>query len=234
MLDKALKHEGQEMMRICNSCRYCEGYCAVWPAMEYRRSFPSSDLIYLANQACLVPHVWLSREDNIENPDKLVFDLDPSGENFGEVKFAAFKLKKVLEDKGLTSYVMTTGSKGLHVTIPIKADHPFKKVRDFAEELARQLAKNYPDRLTTESRKVKREGRLLLDYMRNAFGQTSVVPYALRALPDAPVAAPLDWEELKRSKLNPRSYNINKIFYRLSQKEDPWKHIFQNRNILKI
>jgi bifunctional non-homologous end joining protein LigD len=194
----------------------------------------AADLVYLANQACLVPHVWLSREDNVENPDKLVFDLDPSGNDFGEVKFAAHKLKKALEDKGLTSYVMTTGSKGLHVTVPIKPDHPFKKVREFAEELAWQLAKDYPDRLTTESRKVKREGRLLLDYMRNAFGQTSVVPYGLRALPDAPVATPIDWTELKKSQLNPQTYNLNNIFRRLSQKDDPWKDIFRKRNRLKI
>lgn len=194
----------------------------------------AADLVYLANQACLVPHVWLSREDNVENPDKLVFDLDPSGDDFGEIKFAAFKLKKVLEEKGLISYVMTTGSKGLHVTIPIKPDHSFKTVREYAEEIAWQLAKDYPDRLTTESRKVKRKSRLLLDYMRNAYGQTSVVPYALRALPGAPVAAPLDWKELKRSQLNPQTYNLNNIFRRLSQKEDPWKNIFRNRNKLKI
>jgi len=194
----------------------------------------AADLVYLANQACLVPHVWLCRENNVDNPDKLVFDLDPSGDDFGEVKFAALKLKKILEEKGLTSYVMTTGSKGLHVTVPIKPDYSFDKVRDYAEEVAWQLAKDYPDRLTIESRKVKREGRLLLDYMRNAFGQTSVAPYALRALPGAPVAAPLDWEELKRSELNPRSYNINNIFRRLSQKEDPWKDIFRNKYTLKI
>lgn len=194
----------------------------------------AADLVYLANQACLVPHIWLSREDNVENPDKLVFDLDPSGDDFGEVKFAAIKLKKIMEAKDLTSYVMTTGSKGLHVTIPIKPDHPFKKVREFAEEIAWKLAQDYPDRLTTESRKVKREGRLLLDYMRNAFGQTSVVPYALRALPGAPVATPLDWKELKRSQLNPQTYNLDNIFRRLSQKEDPWKDIFRNKNTLKL
>jgi bifunctional non-homologous end joining protein LigD len=70
--------------------------------------------------------------------------------------------------------------------------------------------------------------------MRNAFGQTSVVPYALRALPGAPVAAPLDWNELKKSKLNPRTYNLNNIFRRLSQKDDPWKNIFKHANKLNI
>jgi bifunctional non-homologous end joining protein LigD len=194
----------------------------------------SADLVYLANQACLVPHVWLSREAKVENPDKLVFDLDPSRDDFGEVKFAALKLKYILEDKCLISYVMTTGSKGLHVTVPIKPEYSFDRVREYAEELARKLSKDYPDRLTTEPRKVKREGRLLLDYMRNSFGQTSVVPYALRALPGAPVAVPLDWKELKRSQLNPRTYNLNNIFRRLSQKEDPWKDMFRNRNKLKI
>lgn len=194
----------------------------------------AADLVYLANQACLVPHVWLSREKKIDKPDKLTFDLDPPGDDFGEVKFAARKLKKVLEENGLTPFVMTTGSKGLHVTVPLEPEHSFDRVREFAEGLAENLASEYPDRLTTESRKKKRRGRLLLDYMRNAYGQTSVVPYALRALPQAPVATPLDWEELGHSSLNPRSYTLENIFRRLGRKEDPWGSMFRYKNKLPL
>jgi len=194
----------------------------------------AADLVYLANQACLVPHVWLSRQDNPDKPDKLIFDLDPAGEGFREVTFAALELKKALEGEGLTPFVMTTGSKGLHVTVPIKPDHGFDRVREFAEDVADRLAGKFPDRLTTESRKEKRKGRLLLDYMRNAYGQTSVVPYGLRALPGAPVAAPLNWEELKSAGLNPRSYTMNNIFRRLGRKKDPWKNMFRRSKKLGI
>lgn len=194
----------------------------------------AADLIYLANQACLVPHIWLSKAENVENPDKLVFDLDPSGEDFEVVKFAALQLKKALEDEGLTPFVMTTGSKGLHVTVPIKADLSFDRARNFAESLAGQLASNFPERMTTESRKKKRRGRLFLDIMRNAYGQTSVVPYALRALPEAPVAAPLDWEELNSSRINPRSFNLRNIFRRLGAKKDPWKDMFRHSKKLDV
>jgi bifunctional non-homologous end joining protein LigD len=194
----------------------------------------AADLVYLANQACLVPHAWLSREGNLEKPDKLIFDLDPAGDDFGEVKFVARELKKVLEERGLAPFVMTTGSKGLHVAVPIEPDYSFDRVREFAEKLAGRLAEEFPERLTTESRKQKRRGRLLLDFMRNAYGQTSVVPYALRALPGAPVAAPLDWDELSSSRLNPRSYTLKNIFRRLSQKKDPWRNMFRRRKRLEI
>ncbi len=194
----------------------------------------TADLVYLANQACLVPHVWLSRESNVKNPDKLIFDLDPAGDSFEEVKFAALKLKKVLEQEGLTPFVMTTGSKGLHVTVPIKPDHSFDRVREYAEELAGRLTEKFPEKLTTESRKQKRRGRLLLDYMRNAYGQTSVVPYSLRALPGAPVAAPLDWGELNSSGLNPRSYTFHNVFRRLGRKKDPWRSMFRHGKRLEI
>ena len=162
----------------------------------------AADLVYLANQACLVPHVWLSRESQIENPDKMVFDLDPAGEDFGAVKFAARALKKALDENSLNCFVMTTGSRGQHLVVPIRPDHAFDRVREFAESLAENAAADHPERLTTAARKQKRRGRLLIDFMRNAYGQTSVVPYALRALPGAPVAAPLRWEELGRSGLN--------------------------------
>jgi len=194
----------------------------------------AADLVYLANQACLVPHVWLSREEDVAKPDKLIFDLDPSGDDFGEVKFAALELKKVLEDEDLTPLIMTTGSKGLHVTVPIKPARSFDGVREFAAKIAGRLTEESPDRLTTESRKDKRTGRLLLDVMRNAYGQTSVVPYALRALPEAPVAAPLDWNELGNADLGPRRYTLNNIFRRLGRKKDPWADMFRNRNKLPI
>jgi len=193
----------------------------------------AADLVYLADQACLVPHVWLSRAGRIKNPDKMVLDLDPGGGDFGEAAFAARVLKGTLDERGLTSFVMTTGSKGLHVVVPLKPDHPFDQVREFAKALAGQVVREHPERLTTAARKRKRGGRVLIDVMRNAYGQTSVVPYALRALPGAPVAAPLGWDELGRSDLGPRTYTMKNIFRRLGRKEDPWRDIFRHRQLLR-
>lgn len=194
----------------------------------------AADLVYLANQACLVPHVWLSRESRIKNPDKMVFDLDPAGEDFGEVKFAARALKKALDEKSLNSFVMTTGSRGLHLVVPIKPDHAFDRVREFAGSLAEKVAADHPERLTTAARKQKRRGRLLIDFMRNAYGQTSVAPYALRARPGAPVATPLRWDELGRSGLDPGNYTLKNIFRRLGRTDDPWRDIFRNSQSLGI
>jgi bifunctional non-homologous end joining protein LigD len=192
----------------------------------------AADLVYLADQACLVLHVWPSREGRIKNPDKMVFDLDPGGDDFGEVTFAARVLKRALDERGLASFVMTTGSKGLHVVVPLKPDHPFDQVRQFAKIVAERAVRGHPERLTIAARKKKRRGRLLIDLMRNAYGQTSVAPYALRALPGAPVAAPLEWDELGRSDLGPRAYTLKNIFRRLGRIEDPWRDIFRHRQRL--
>jgi bifunctional non-homologous end joining protein LigD len=120
----------------------------------------------------------------------------------------------------------------LHVAVPLDTGSDFETSRDFARDLLEILARSEPDRLTTEIRKNKREGRLYLDYLRNSYAQTSVPPYALRAKPGAPIATPLDWEELDRSNINSRKYTIKNIFQRLSRKEDPWKDFFAHPHTL--
>ena len=183
-------------------------------------------LVYLANQACITPHIWLSRKDKPDHPDRMIFDLDPSKDDFDEVKDAARKIRKLLESQlGLPVFIMTTGSRGLHVVVPIKRTKKFDEVREFAQKAARYLEKQYPDLMTTAARKNKREDKLFLDVARNAFGQTGVTPYAVRPIPGAPVATPLEWEELGRSSISAQSYNIKNIFRRLGSKEDPWKNM---------
>jgi bifunctional non-homologous end joining protein LigD len=189
-------------------------------------------LVYLANQACLTPHVWLSRVDRLNNPDKLIFDLDPPADDFKPVRFAARSLREMLQELELVSYVMTTGSRGLHVIVPLDRQADFDTVRSFARDLVQLLAKRKPEQLTTAVRKEKRDGRLFLDYLRNAYGQTAVPPYAIRAKPGAPVAAPLEWEELGRSELHPQSYTIHNIFRRLGQKPDPWAGMMDQAHAL--
>jgi bifunctional non-homologous end joining protein LigD len=182
-------------------------------------------LVYLANQACLTPHIWLSKTDDLDHPDRLVFDLDPPAGDFEPVRSAAKALRKLLEEIGLVPYLMTTGSQGLHLVIPLDRQAGFESAREFGRAVAQRLADQQSDRLTIEISKEKREGRVFLDYLRNAYGQTTVTPYALRALPKAPVATPLDWDELSDPKLHPRRYTMRNIFRRLGQKADPWQNM---------
>lgn len=188
-------------------------------------------LVYLANQASITPHVWLSRKNRLEKPDRLIFDLDPpEGNDFSAVRRAAITLRKFLDNEvGLTSFVMTTGSRGLHLAVPIKASQDFDAVRSFAQKVAKIVAQRNPDSLTTEIRKEKRKGRIFLDTARNAYAQTAVAPYSVRPKPGAPVATPLDWDELSEDHLNAQSYRIRNIFRRLAQKPDPWKQINRHR-----
>lgn len=187
----------------------------------------AATLVYLVNQGCITPHAWLSQADNLNQPDRLIFDLDPPGDDFDLVREAASILRDVLEEVGLTPFVMTTGSRGLHVVAPLDGRTDFDTVRAFARYLAEQLAAQQPEKFTTEVCKEKRNGRLFLDYLRNAYAQTAVAPYAVRPLPGAPVATPLDWDELNRPDLHSQSYTVNNIFQRLGQKADPWREIEQ-------
>jgi bifunctional non-homologous end joining protein LigD len=183
-------------------------------------------LAFLADQGCITPHTWLSRTEGITRPDKMIFDLDPPGRDFEPVRAAAFDIKDVLDELGMPSFVMTTGSRGLHVVVPLDPGMEFDPVREIAKEIASVAVMRHPDRLTMEIRKEKRKGRLFLDTLRNAYAQTSVPPYAVRPRPGAPVATPLDWDELKSPGITSASYTIRNIFPRLGQKEDPMKDMF--------
>ncbi len=180
-------------------------------------------LAYLANQAVITLYGWLARDKNIKKPDRLVFDLDPPQGNFTLVKQAAHWIRELMQELGMKPYVMTTGSRGLHVVAPIKSSREFDSVRDYAKAMAQYLASCYPEQLTVEQRRNKRKGRLYLNVMRNAYGQTMVLPYTVRARSLAPVAAPISWEELDSSELHAQTYTISNIFHRLGQRNDPWQ-----------
>ncbi len=190
-------------------------------------------LAYLANQACLVMHPWLSKASKPEYPDKMIFDLDPSGGDFSDVKTCSKRIKEFLEDEfDLPVFLMSTGSKGLHVAVPVVKNLEFCEVKEFARKTAHILAKRYPEDYTVEVRKNKRGERIFLDYLRNEYAQTSVAPYSLRAKEGAPVAAPLSWNELNEFS-EPSSINIVNIFQRMGHKEDPWKDFFNEAKSLK-
>jgi bifunctional non-homologous end joining protein LigD len=185
-------------------------------------------LVYLANQGTIAFHMWLSRTPRLKHPDLMIFDLDPADDDFRFVKKLAFAMRDQLEDLGLMSFPMTTGSRGLHVSVPLAAESDFDTVRDFAARIAEQITGQFPDRVTMESRKRARHGRLFLDIMRNAFAQTAVAPYSLRPIAGAPIATPLDWDEVADSRLHSQRYNLKNIFRRLEKRGDPWGDIWKH------
>ncbi len=177
-------------------------------------------LVYLAQQACLTPHTWLSTAKDLEHPDLLVFDLDPSDEDLAKVRRATRLVGGLLEDLGLPSYLKTTGSRGYHVVVPLRPEEGFDEVRDFARTVGQRLVDREPDLLTLEARKAKRGTRVLVDVMRNGYGQTAVPPYAVRARRGAPVSTPLAWDELSR--VAPAQVTMATLPRRLAAKPDPW------------
>jgi bifunctional non-homologous end joining protein LigD len=183
----------------------------------------AASLVYLADQACITYHPWLSRADRLEYPDRMIFDLDPGGGDFDRVREAAFLLHDFLGELELEAFVMTTGSRGLHVVVPLLRKKKFDEVRGLARQIAGSLAERYADKLTVEQSIKKRQGRLYLDTNRNAYAQTAVAPYSVRARKEAPVSAPLHWHELEKNSLTPRSFTVANIFRRLGQTEDPWR-----------
>ncbi|WP_020119148.1 non-homologous end-joining DNA ligase [Streptomyces canus] len=166
-------------------------------------------LLYLADQAALTLHRWLSRTGSVERPDRMVFDLDPAGEDdFALVREAAWLLGELLDELSLPSALMTTGSRGLHVVVPLNGRHEFDEVRRFAKDVADTLVAGHPDRLTTAARKKDRGDRLYLDIQRNAYAQTAVAPFTVRAKPGAPVATPMAWTQLDDPGLDARRWTI--------------------------
>ncbi|MFR9749700.1 non-homologous end-joining DNA ligase [Nocardia sp. 004] len=179
-------------------------------------------LEWLANQDCITPHTWLSRKERLDTPDRIIFDLDPSDQDFTTVRATAHTLRDVLNDLALVPYVQTTGSRGLHVMVPLRGDADFDTARGFARDVAELVVIDDPVRRTLEMRKDKRGDRLYLDIMRNAYAQTAVAPYAVRARRGAPVATPLEWDELDSRDMRPDRFNIRDIPKRLAGQHDPW------------
>lgn len=184
-------------------------------------------LVYLVGQGAIGFHVTPTRFDAPEHPDRLIFDLDPpdDAQDFAPVIAAARAVRDALEALDLTSFVMTSGSSGLHVTVPLDRSTGFDTVREFAQAIARRVADAHPDEFTTAHAKDKRRGRLYLDTRRNAVNQTAIAPYSVRPKPGAPVATPLEWDELSDHDIGPRRFHIGNIFRRLAQRDCPWSNI---------
>ncbi len=193
----------------------------------------AATLVYLANQACITMHAWLSRADRLDRPDRLIVDLDPSRDDRPqEVKRAALSIGELLREIGLEPWAMGTGSRGYHVVVPLARRAGVDAVREFARELARVAAGREPNLFTNEQRKAKREGKILIDVMRNAYAHTAVAPYSVRPRPGAPVAAPLHWEELSERATRADRFTIKNLAARLEREGDPWQGIGRHARTL--
>ncbi|MHB1593359.1 MAG: non-homologous end-joining DNA ligase [Streptosporangiaceae bacterium] len=194
----------------------------------------AATIVYLANQGCIEIHEFLSRADRLDQPDQFVLDLDPPGlEQFNDARRAALLARDLLEgDLGLPTYPRTTGGTGLHVHVPLAAGPDFDTVRAFARRVASVLAARDPDLITVEQRKASRGGRVYADIMRNAYAQTVVAPYSVRARPGAPVSVPLHWDEVGDPRLDPGRFSLAAMSRRLADTEDddPWAGFGRRRH----
>jgi bifunctional non-homologous end joining protein LigD len=167
-------------------------------------------------------HIWGSRIDDVEKPDRLVFDLDPDeGLDFGDVRRAAFDLRDRLDKLGLTTFPMLTGGKGVHVIAPLQPRLTWPEIKAFARGFATSLAGEEPERFTANMSKAKRKGRIFLDYLRNDRGSTAICPYSTRRKEGAPVAAPVSWEELGQV-AGAAPFDLRSTPARVRDEPDPW------------
>jgi bifunctional non-homologous end joining protein LigD len=192
----------------------------------------AATLVYLANYNMVTAHVWLSCIQAPNQPDQVMFDLDPADDDFSLVRNTALTLKALLEEMKLVPFVKTTGSRGLHVIAPIIVGPTFEEVHLFADALAQRLAEADPKHLTTEFTKQKREGRLFLDVNRNAYAQTAVAPYAVRARAGAPIAMPIPWSDVQSDGLRPDGVGIRNVAEWLRGRDDPWRSMERSQKPL--
>jgi bifunctional non-homologous end joining protein LigD len=182
-------------------------------------------LIALAQIAGLEIHVWGSRRDAVERPDRIVFDLDPAPEvDWSQVIAAAVEVREFLQELGLESFVKTTGGKGLHLVVPVARKHDWEFTAAFTHSVAQAIERAAPERYVSNMSKKKRTGKIFVDYLRNQRGATSVAAFSPRARPAAPVSMPLSWKELPRTK-SADQFVLPQIAKRLdSLSADPWRN----------
>ena len=187
--------------------------------------------IAMVNFGCIPVHVTGSRARTFPKPDWICFDLDPMSGSFQDAARAAVHVKKALDELGLKAFAKTSGSRGLHILIPIKTGPRADEVLRFAEELVGIIARAHPKELTVEHAIAARGDRVYLDPFRNGAVQTVVSPYSVRRKPHAPVSTPLEWGEVAKIR-DPATFNIRNLAQRL-KKKDPWKDFFKQRQLLK-
>jgi bifunctional non-homologous end joining protein LigD len=202
--------------------------------VDYLIGDDQATLLYMANLGAIERHPWHSRVRNIDRPDWFVFDLDPQGVEWGEICEVAVSCKEILDSVGLDSYAKTSGSRGIHVYVPIKPIYSYKQVADFAERVARIIERENIEVATLErSLKKRKKARIYLDHMQNARGKSVVAPYSVRPKPGATVSAPLEWSEVKRKTVTIQDFTIKTMMERLKRRGDLFKPVLDNKQSLE-
>ncbi|WP_028981609.1 DNA ligase D [Sporocytophaga myxococcoides] len=197
--------------------------------LNYMLCQDKATLLYMANLGCIEINPWSSRIQSPEQPDYIVIDLDPVGVTFDVVIEVAQAVKHVLDRGKIEGFCKTSGSKGIHIYIPLGAQYTYDQGKDFAYLIA-MLTHNLVPQLTSLERMPKnRPNKVYLDYLQNRMGQTLAAPYCLRPKPGATVSTPLEWSEVKKG-LNPMEFNIKTIFKRIKEKGDIFKHVLTHVN----
>ncbi|HEY0408340.1 MAG TPA: non-homologous end-joining DNA ligase [Pyrinomonadaceae bacterium] len=191
-------------------------------------------LLYMANLGAIERHPWHSRVSDLDHPDWIVFDLDPGeGITYKTICELAMVVKEALERLGLKGYPKTSGSRGLHVYVPLKPIHDYEEAAKFAEQVATLVAKERPEIATVErSLKKRRSGQIYVDHMQNARGKSVVSPYSVRPREGATVSAPLEWSEVERKEITPQDFNIRNMGQRLAKKGDIFKPVLNDKQSL--
>jgi bifunctional non-homologous end joining protein LigD len=192
---------------------------------EYLYVENEKGLIEFIQMGAIELHPWGARVENIDHPDRLIFDLDPDDEvPFEAVKLAAGDLRKRLRDKGLTSYLKCTGGKGLHVTVPLDEKNTWAEVKAFCAAMASAMVRDVPGAYVATMSKEKRKGKIFVDYFRNDYTATAIADFAVRARPSAPVAVPLEWSELDKLQAA-NQFTTEDVLKRLKRKRpDPARY----------
>lgn len=184
-------------------------------------------LVFLADQGAIELHLLLSSTAALDKPDRLIFDLDPGpGATLGVLRATARDIYTLMGALGLKAYLMTSGSHGYHVVVPLAARDTFAAVHGFARGAAGLVASWDPAKRTTHGRKSAREARVFIDYLRNGYAQSAIAPYSVRAQPGAPVAMPIAWEELETAE--PRSWRLKEVTRSGPRHPDPWEDFAAN------
>ncbi|KUG04534.1 atp-dependent dna ligase clustered with ku protein, ligd [hydrocarbon metagenome] len=200
--------------------------------IEYILIKEAAVLAWLANQACIELHAWLSSISSLDYPDFAVIDLDPSPDNsFQEVIDIALLVKNVFHELNLRSYPKTSGSEGLHIYLPLKNIYTYNQVREFARAVAALTAEIRPDISTIERTVSKRGPKIYIDYLQNVKGQTLCSAYSVRPRKGALVSAPLKWEEVPL--ISPADFTIKTILPRLKKAGELFSPVLEDKQVLE-
>jgi bifunctional non-homologous end joining protein LigD len=191
-------------------------------------------LLFLANLGCIEINPWNSKIDTLENPDYILFDLDPVEVDFDDVVKVAREINELCEELDIPSFCKTSGKRGLHIYLPLGARYDFEQIKIFAELIAVKIQNRLPKIVSLERSPDDRKGKVYIDYLQNRKGQTTACAYSVRPTEGATVSTPLKWDEVN-GRLDPKRFNIKNMRERLDKVGDLWEGVLgEGIDIVKV